>query len=72
MGEAKKDCFAYRTMCGTEVCTALKQLYCRYGKGECKFYKKEEEFCKGCPSKTKNPIECRLRCIPARKGKVIF
>ena len=65
MGESKKDCFAYHNICGTEVCSALRMMKCKYE--ECKFYKKKEDFCGRCPSKKKNPLEC-IKCKKIMKG----
>lgn len=71
MREAKKDCFAYRKMCGTEVCSALKAMYCKYRNGECKFYKTKENFCGNCPSRKKNQMEC-VKCKKVLKGEGVY
>lgn len=34
----KRDCFAYRIKGSAEMCTALKELYCK--KEKCGFYKR--------------------------------
>lgn len=71
MREAKRDCFAYHNFCGTEVCSALKAMYCKYGKGECKFYKTKENFCGKCPSKKNNKLEC-MKCKKVLKGEGVY
>ncbi|WP_373206484.1 hypothetical protein [Coprococcus phoceensis] len=61
--EAKKDCFAYRKVSGRmggEKCTALKNLYCRYG--ECTFYKTQKEMCDKCKQGF-----CKIGCKECRE-----
>lgn len=42
--EPKRDCFAFQRDGHVEKCTALDELYCRYGKKSCKFYKASAEM----------------------------